>query len=81
MISPVEFIPVAEEIGLIVALGEWVIRRACEDAAQWPSDVCVAVNLSPTQLSSKNLMPTVLNALASRACRPIGWSWKSPKRC
>jgi len=65
MISPVEFIPVAEEIGLIVALGEWVIRRACEDAAQWPGDVCVAVNLSPTQLSSRNLMPTVLNALAS----------------
>jgi diguanylate cyclase (GGDEF)-like protein len=65
MVSPVEFIPVAEEIGLIVALGEWVIRRACEDAARWPDDVCVAVNLSPTQLSSKNLMPTVLNALAS----------------
>ena len=65
MISPVEFIPVAEEIGLIVALGEWVIRRACEDAAQWPGDVCVAVNLSPTQLSSKNLIPTVLSALAS----------------
>jgi len=65
MVSPVEFIPVAEEIGLIVALGEWVIRRACEDAAQWPGDVCVAVNLSPTQLSSRNLMPTVLNALAS----------------
>jgi EAL domain-containing protein (putative c-di-GMP-specific phosphodiesterase class I) len=65
MIPPAEFIPVAEEIGLIVALGEWVIRRACEDAAQWPDNVCVAVNLSPTQLSSKNLVPTVLNALAA----------------
>jgi diguanylate cyclase (GGDEF)-like protein len=65
MVSPVEFIPVAEEIGLIVALGEWVIRRACEDAAQWPDDICVAVNLSPTQLLSKGLLLAVLGALAS----------------
>jgi diguanylate cyclase (GGDEF)-like protein len=65
IIEPGEFIPVAEEIGLIVALGEWVIRRACEDAARWPEEVCVAVNLSPTQLGSKNLVPTVLNALAA----------------
>jgi len=65
MVPPAEFIPVAEEIGLIVALGEWVIRRACEDAARWPEEVCVAVNLSPTQLSSKNLVPTVLSALAA----------------
>ena len=65
MVSPVEFIPVAEEIGLIVPLGEWVIRQACADAAQWPDDVCVAVNLSPTQLLSKGLLPAVLGALAS----------------
>jgi diguanylate cyclase (GGDEF)-like protein len=65
MVPPAEFIPVAEEIGLIVALGEWVIRRACEDAARWPDNVCVAVNLSPTQLSSKNLVPTVLSALGA----------------
>jgi diguanylate cyclase (GGDEF)-like protein len=65
MVSPADFIPVAEEIGLIVALGEWVIRQACDDAARWPDDVSVAVNLSPTQLNSKNLLPTVLNALAS----------------
>jgi diguanylate cyclase (GGDEF)-like protein len=65
MVSPVEFIPVAEEIGLIVALGEWVIRRACEDAARWPDNVCVAVNLSPTQLTNKNLLPIVLSALAT----------------
>jgi diguanylate cyclase (GGDEF)-like protein len=70
MVSPVEFIPVAEEIGLIVALGEWVIREACQDAAQWPDDVCVAVNLSPTQLASKNLLPAVLNALASSRLTP-----------
>ncbi len=65
MVSPAEFIPVAEEIGLIVSLGEWVIRRACEDAVKWPGDVCVAVNLSPTQLGSKGLLPAVLGALAA----------------
>ena len=65
IVSPGEFIPVAEEIGLIVALGEWVIRRACEDAAKWPDEICVAVNLSPTQLNNKSLLPAVLSALAS----------------
>jgi diguanylate cyclase (GGDEF)-like protein len=65
LVSPLEFIPVAEEIGLIVALGEWVIRQACADAAKWPGNIGVAVNLSPTQLGSANLLPTVLNALAS----------------
>ncbi len=65
MIPPAEFIPIAEDIGLIVALGEWVIRQACADAVQWPGDVCVAVNLSPTQLVSKGLLPAVLNALAA----------------
>ncbi len=70
MVSPTEFIPVAEEIGLIVALGEWVIREACRDAAQWPNDVCVAVNLSPTQLASKGLLPAVLHALAASRLPP-----------
>ena len=65
MVPPVEFIPLAEEIGLIVAIGEWVIRRACLDAARWPQNVGVAVNLSPTQLASKNLVPVVLSALAT----------------
>ncbi len=65
IVSPIEFIPVAEEIGLIVPLGEWVIRRACDDAVAWPGDIRVAVNLSPIQLSSKNLLPTVLSALAN----------------
>jgi diguanylate cyclase (GGDEF)-like protein len=70
MVSPAEFIPIVEEIGLIVALGERVIRWACEDAAKWPSYVGVAVNLSPTQLASKNLLPTVLSALASSRLEP-----------
>ena len=50
---------------MIVPLGEWVIRQACADAAQWAGDACVAVNLSPTQLINKNLLPAVLGALAS----------------
>jgi diguanylate cyclase (GGDEF)-like protein len=65
MVPPVEFIPIAEDIGLIVALGEWVIRQACADAAQWPDHIGVAVNLSPTQLLNKGLLPAVLNALAA----------------
>jgi diguanylate cyclase (GGDEF)-like protein/PAS domain S-box-containing protein len=65
MISPAEFIPVAEEIGLIVALGEWVLRKACADAAAWPQDIKVAVNLSPIQVMSQNLVPMVVNALAA----------------
>jgi diguanylate cyclase (GGDEF)-like protein len=70
MVSPAEFIPVAEEIGLIVALGEWVIRRACADAARWPAQVSVSVNLSPTQLVNKGLLPAVLGALASSQLPP-----------
>ena len=70
MVSPSEFIPVAEEIGVIVALGEWVIRRACADAALWPGDIKVAVNLSPVQFRSRNLVPTVVAALAESGLAP-----------
>ena len=65
MIPPAEFIPVAEEIGLIVPLGEWVLRKACLDAASWPDDIKVAVNLSPIQVTSQNLVPIVVSALAA----------------
>jgi EAL domain-containing protein (putative c-di-GMP-specific phosphodiesterase class I) len=65
MIPPVEFIPVAEEIGLIVPLGEWVLRKACIDAAAWPDDTKIAVNLSPTQVNSQNLVAVVVSALAA----------------
>jgi diguanylate cyclase (GGDEF)-like protein/PAS domain S-box-containing protein len=64
MVSPADFIPVAEDIGLIVAIGEWVLRTACADAAQWPSDIKVAVNLSPVQFKSRNLVTAVVAALA-----------------
>ncbi len=63
MVSPAEFIPVAEEIGLIVPLGEWVIRKACLAACSWPDDIKVAVNLSPSQFKSRNLVPTVIASL------------------
>jgi len=65
MIPPLEFISVAEETGLIVPLGEWVLRVACAEAARWPNHVTVAVNLSPAQFKSRNLVPTVVNALAT----------------
>jgi len=65
LISPAAFIPLAEETGLIVQLGEQVLRRACTDAATWPQDVCVAVNLSPVQFKSPNLVASVTAALAS----------------
>jgi diguanylate cyclase (GGDEF)-like protein/PAS domain S-box-containing protein len=63
MISPAEFIPVAEETGLINALGGLMLRRACADAVLWPEDVCVAVNLSPLQFRAGNLLSIVMDAL------------------
>jgi diguanylate cyclase (GGDEF)-like protein/PAS domain S-box-containing protein len=69
MIPPSDFIPVAEETGLIAPLGLFVLRRACADAAQWPDDVKVAVNLSPMQFKSGNLLQAVRDALAD-ACLP-----------
>ena len=70
MISPAEFIPVAEDIGLIVALGEWVLREACSEAMNWPTDVKVAVNLSPVQFRSRNLVQVVISALAHSGLSP-----------
>ncbi len=64
LVSPADFIPVAEETGLIVPLGEWVLRRACAETAGWPGHIKVAVNLSPSQLKSRNLMQLVVSALA-----------------
>jgi diguanylate cyclase (GGDEF)-like protein len=65
MVLPLEFIPVAENTGLIVPLGEWVLRQACAQAVRWPKHVTIAVNLSPAQFKSRNLVPTVVNALAA----------------
>ncbi|AWO92762.1 MULTISPECIES: bifunctional diguanylate cyclase/phosphodiesterase [Bradyrhizobium] len=63
LIAPINFIPLAEETGLIVQLGEFVLRSACTDAATWPDDVDVAVNLSPVQFRNPNLIASVTAAL------------------
>ncbi|MDQ8726559.1 EAL domain-containing protein [Bradyrhizobium sp. LHD-71] len=70
MIPPAEFIPVAEDIGLIVALGEWTLRRACAEAAKWPDDIRIAVNLSPMQFRSRGLVQAVITALAHSGLTP-----------
>ncbi len=70
MISPAEFIPVAEDIGLIIPLGEWVLREACSEAVKWPVDVKVAVNLSPVQFRGRNLVQAVISALAHSGLSP-----------
>jgi len=62
-ISPVQFIPLAEECGLIMPLGAWVMRRACTDAASWPADKLVAVNLSPAQFRHADLAKEILVVL------------------
>jgi diguanylate cyclase (GGDEF)-like protein len=63
-ISPVQFIPLAEEIGLINEIGEWVLRSACAEAAKWPHNISVAVNLSPVQFKSHALPNIVRTILA-----------------
>jgi predicted signal transduction protein with EAL and GGDEF domain len=69
-VSPVEFIPVAEETGLISAIGAWMLRQACAEAARWPDAVNVAVNLSPVQFSARNLEDVVSHALALSGLAP-----------
>jgi len=64
LLSPIEFIPIAEESGLIGRLGDWVLRRATRDAAGWPQDIKLAINLSAAQFIGGNLCETVLDALA-----------------
>ena len=70
MISPGEFIPVAEETGLIIPLGEWILRQVCADALSWPRHIRVAVNLSPVQFRSPALVQTVFGALATTHLEP-----------
>jgi diguanylate cyclase (GGDEF)-like protein len=70
MVSPADFIPLAEETGLIVPLGEWVLRQACATAAGWPAHIRIAVNLSPVQFRSRNLVQIVINAVAASGLAP-----------
>jgi len=69
-ISPGVFIPIAEETNLISGLGEWALRQACADAAQWPGELRVAVNVSAQQFSSDSLPTIVTNALAASGLKP-----------
>jgi diguanylate cyclase (GGDEF)-like protein len=70
MISPAAFIPIAEEIGLISQIGEWVLQTACREAAGWPGDISIAVNLSPVQFSSPGLVTMVIAALRQSGLAP-----------
>ena len=70
MISPAEFVPIAEEIGLITQLGEWVLNRACQEALRWPDGVRVAVNVSPAQFRTGLLADAVVGALSKSGLEP-----------
>jgi diguanylate cyclase (GGDEF)-like protein len=70
MVPPMDFIPVAEESGLILPLGEWVLRRACADAAAWDKPLRIAVNLSPVQLNQPNLAAMVHEVLMETGLAP-----------
>ena len=70
LVGPQEFIPLAEETGLIVPLGQWILQQACRDAAGWPSHLKVAINLSPAQFRSGDLVDHVKQALAASGLRP-----------
>ncbi|QPQ55170.1 EAL domain-containing protein [Allosphingosinicella flava] len=69
-ISPAKFVPIAEETGLIGAIGEWVLRTACHEAAQWPGNVRIAVNLSPRQLLDPNFLLKLVSALSYSNLKP-----------
>ncbi|WP_260596591.1 EAL domain-containing protein [Sphingomonas endolithica] len=70
LVPPADFIGVAEETGLIVQLGEWVIRTACAEAATWPEGISVAINLSPAQFRQRSLVPFIVEALRSADLAP-----------
>jgi diguanylate cyclase (GGDEF)-like protein len=70
LIPPDQFIPLAEETGLIIPLGEWVLRRACSDAKSWPSDIKVAVNLSPVQFKQADLFDVIMSVLSETGLPP-----------
>jgi diguanylate cyclase (GGDEF)-like protein/PAS domain S-box-containing protein len=70
MVSPAEFIPLAEDIGLINELGDWVLQTACQEAASWPAGIRLAVNVSPVQLKSQTLALRIMGALAASGLSP-----------
>jgi diguanylate cyclase (GGDEF)-like protein len=65
LVLPSEFIPLAEETGLIIAIGDWVIREACRQASSWPDDLTISVNVTPKHFNFKGLLPTIVQALTN----------------
>jgi diguanylate cyclase (GGDEF)-like protein len=70
MVSPADFVPVAEETGMIIELGDWTLRQACRDATQWPGTLKVAVNLSPIQLTRRTIVEDVASVLRESGLDP-----------
>jgi diguanylate cyclase (GGDEF)-like protein len=70
LVPPDQFIPIAEEIGLITQLGKWALGRACEEAANWPNEIKIAVNVSAVQFRDPGLVEVLENALASSGLAP-----------
>ena len=72
MVSPAQFIPLAEELGLIIPIGKWVLEQACMEAATWPAPLKIAVNLSPVQFHSESLEQNIVAALERSGLRASG---------
>ena len=69
-IPPTKFIPIAEETGMLGRIGEWVLRTACREAATWPSDISIAVNVSPRQLRDPGFIVTLVSSLTQAGLEP-----------
>jgi diguanylate cyclase (GGDEF)-like protein len=70
LVAPAAFIPLAEEIGFIIPMGEWVIRQACATAARWPGELRVAINISAAQFRNSGLLPIIVGALSASGLPP-----------
>ena len=81
LVSPGDFIPLAEESGLIVAMGEWILREACREAASWPNPLQIAVNLSPVQFRTATCRRSCIRCCWKPGLPPAGSNLRSPKAC
>lgn len=81
LVPPAEFIPLAEETGLINSIGEWVVSEACSEASKWPTSIGIAINLSPVQFRDRNLVPSIVGPWSDPASHHRAWNSRSPSRC